>query len=103
VKRSELKKHGKKAQEWVRVRAAWIRANPPSHEGHYVCGICGKTVHIDEMELDHIDPRSGAPESFSDFANLQPSHSICNRLKGSKRLQPKVSLQEYELRRKLDL
>lgn len=98
-----INKHGKRSKEWVRIRRAWIKANPPTHEGHYVCGICGQTVHIDDMELDHVNPRSGSPESLADFSNLQPSHSFCNQMKSSKRLQPLVSLQEYELRRKLDL
>lgn len=99
-----LQKHGKKDREWRKVRAAWIKENPPSHEGHYVCGICGKTVHIDDMELDHIEPRSGSPESMYDFSNLQPSHGWpCNRLKGSRRIKPIVSPSEYELRKILNL
>lgn len=103
MKQSVPKKHGKKHATWRKVREAWIRANPPSHEGHYVCGICGKSVHIDDMELDHVNPRSGNPESFSDYANLQPTHSWCNRKKGSKRLKPLVSASEYILRQKLEL
>lgn len=103
MKQSEPKKHGKEYAEWRRVRAAWIRANPPSHEGHYLCGICGKTVSADGMELDHIDPRSGDPASRYDFTNLQPSHGTCNQWKGSRRVQPKVTPAEYRLRRILDL
>ena len=103
MKQSAPKKYGKKSAEWRRVRAAWIRANPPSHEGQYVCGICGKSVYIDDMELDHIDPRSGEPESFADFANLQPTHSFCNQSKGSRRLKPLISAEEYSLRAKLNL
>lgn len=98
-----LKKYGKKDAFWRKVRANWVKLNPPNHEGQYVCGICGKSVHIDDMELDHINPRSGAPESISDFTNLQPTHNYCNRRKGSRRLLPAVSLAEYELRSKLNL
>lgn len=103
MKQSELKKYGKKSALWRKVRATWVANNPPNHEGYYVCGICGRPVHIDEMELDHINPRSGAPESFSDFTNLQPAHGFCNGLKGSRKLKPVISSAEYELRQKLNL
>lgn len=96
-------KHGLKDREWIKIRTAWIKANPPNHEGQYVCGICGRAVHSSEMELDHINPRSGSPESFSDFLNLQPAHAFCNQTKGSRRLKPLVSAKEYELRKKLNL
>lgn len=90
--------------EWKRTRRRWVVENPPNHEGFYVCGICGKSVHMSDMELDHIIPRSGDPASRYDFANLQPTHGWpCNQKKGSKRLKPLVSAQEYELRKLLDL
>lgn len=99
-----LNKRGPKARAWEKIRKAWIKANPPDHQGYYVCGICGTPVHIDDMELDHIIPRSGSPESFADFSNLQPAHGFpCNQQKASKRLKPVVSADEYELRRILDL
>ena len=98
-----LKKHGKKHALWRIVRADWVRVNPPNHEGYYVCGICAKSVHVDDMELDHINPRSGNPESFADFLNLQPTHRWCNQQKGSKRVEPLVTLEDYELRKQLNL
>ncbi|TAL08204.1 MAG: hypothetical protein EPO02_13535 [Nitrospirae bacterium] len=67
-----------------KVRRAWIKANPPNHQGYYTCGICRRQVHESEMELDHILPSSSRPELIDDPNNLQPTHSICNRLKGSK-------------------
>lgn len=103
MKQSEPKKYGKKAAEWRRVRASWVANNPPTHEGQYVCGLCGRAVSIDDMELDHINPRSGNPESLSDSTNLQPTHATCNRSKGSRRVQPKVPLSEYELRKQIGL
>ena len=92
-----------KASEWTKIRKAWVKQNPPNHQGHYVCGICGRTLDSYDMELDHITPRSGTPESTADFLNLQPTHSICNRLKGSRRLKPLISQKEYEFRKLLDL
>lgn len=52
-------------------------------EGRRTCGICGLPIQdFADMTNDHILPgsaKSDAPE------NLQPAHSICNLLKGSKR------------------
>lgn len=93
----------KQDAQWNRTRRVWVLNNPPNHQGQYVCGICGKTVHISDMELDHIIPRSGEPTSKHDSTNLQPSHAFCNQLKGSKRMKPLISPEEYELRRELDL
>src|SRR5213596_3788639 len=103
LKRTELNKLGPKSREWIKIRKAWIKANPPNHEGYYVCGICGMAVHSSDMELDHIDSRSRSPASFADFSNLQPTHKNCNQEKGSKYLEAKVSASEYGLRNKLNL
>lgn len=79
-----MKKVGKKAKLRQKTRKAWIKANPTNHQGYWTCGICGRWVHESGMELDHILPSSGSPELLTDFNNLQPTHSICNRKKGSK-------------------
>ena len=86
---------------WLKVRREWIRENPPNHQGFYCCGICGLPVHFSDMEVDHVVGRVGG--NLVDKENLQPSHTICNRLKGSKKWTPKVSKTEYEFRRTLDL
>ena len=96
-----LFKQGKRTVEWLRARKLWLKLNPPDHTGHYVCGICGRTVHYTDMEVDHVEGRVGG--NLVDLENLQPSHIRCNRLKGSKRVAPNVSKTEYELRRTLDL
>lgn len=103
MKQSVPKKYGKKTAEWRKVRASWVANNPPTHEGQYVCGLCGRAVSIGDMELDHINPRSGNPESFADSTNLQPTHFSCNRIKGSRRVQSKITPSEYEVRKKLGL
>lgn len=87
--------------DWIRLRKAWIKANPPNHEGTYLCGVCAKPVHISQFELDHIKGREGA--LFSDLDNYQPTHSFCNQLKGSSRWTPKVSKVEYKLRKEMEL
>lgn len=93
--------YGKRSKEWLRVRKEWVKENPPDHAGYYVCGICGKPVHYSDMEVDHVKGRKG--RLLVDKANLQPTHSKCNRLKGSKSVKPVVSETEYAFRRSLDL
>ena len=90
-----------RSDEWLRVRKEWVKENPPDHTGYYVCGICGLPVHFSDLEVDHVVGRVGG--NLVDKENLQPSHTICNRLKGSRKLAPKVSKTEYEFRRTLDL
>lgn len=94
-------KPGKRTKEWLRVRKEWVKDNPPDHEGYYVCGLCGRPVHYQEMEVDHVMGRKGV--LLVDKANLQPTHVICNQEKGSRKIAPVVSKAEYELRRTLDL
>jgi 5-methylcytosine-specific restriction endonuclease McrA len=103
MRRSPLSSQGKKSKLWAKVRREWVALNPPDHQGGYLCGICAKWVHKSEMELDHIISRAKAPQSFADLSNLQPTHSYCNQLKGGRLVSPKVSLEEYELRKYLNL
>ena len=88
-------------KEWLSFRRQWLKNNPPNHQNQYVCGICGKNLQADELELDHIKGRKG--EYFVDSDNMQPTHSICNRLKGSRKIKPIVSREEYLFRQELDL
>lgn len=68
----------------ARTRRAWIKANPPNHQGYWVCGICKRWVHESEMELDHILPSGKYPHLIAEFSNLQPTHHKYNSEKGSK-------------------
>lgn len=92
---------GKRNTEWLKARRVWVKNNPPDHTGYYVCGICSLPVHFSDMEVDHVEGRLG--DKLVDLNNLQPTHITCNRLKGSRKLVPKVSKTEYELRRTLSL
>lgn len=79
-----LRVAGKFGRKWNRKRASWKRQNPPNHQGYYTCYLCGKYVEGSEMQLDHIIPRSRAPELRFEMSNLAPSCPKCNRKKGSK-------------------
>lgn len=88
-------------KDWLKARKEWVMNNPPSHDGYYLCALCGKRVFFLDFELDHIRGRKG--NYLVDQDNLQPTCSVCNRLKGSKKVDSLVSASEYELRRKLEL
>jgi len=75
--------NGKYARKWLRTRKKWINTNPPNHEGYYECYLCHKFITLDEMTLDHIIPRSHAPELRFEFSNLAPCCGPCNTKKGS--------------------
>jgi len=47
------------------------------------CGICDEEIRMqEELASDHIEPGNGKSDSET---NLQPTHGICNVIKGSKR------------------
>jgi HNH endonuclease len=49
------------------------------------CAICHGTIkRYEDFEPDHVVPR-GMGGGKRDDSNIQPSHALCNRLKGSKR------------------
>lgn len=50
------------------------------HKGK--CGICGERVRERTFEIDHRIPLSKGGEHS--YANCQPSHTFCNRLKADK-------------------
>lgn len=77
-------KKGKRALLWDRTRKKWLKENPPSFEGYYVCHICNRHVLSTEVTLDHVIPRSRKPSGLTDFSNIKPAHYTCNSIKGSK-------------------
>lgn len=78
-----MRRKGKYGKLWDKARAAWIKANPPNHEGYYTCWICGHWVKAEEMVLDHIRSRVRAPSLRFVPTNFAPAHSQCNEEKGS--------------------
>lgn len=79
-----MKKIGKVTKHWISTRNQWVKNNPPDHAGYYVCYLCNRPVHIDEMELDHRQSRSRRPDLRFEQSNLSPTHHTCNTEKGSK-------------------
>lgn len=83
-KQKSIKKVGKVTKKWIDYRQEWIKKHPPDYRGYYICGICSGHVHIDEVTLDHIEPRSNRQDLRLEDSNIQPAHYTCNSQKGSK-------------------
>lgn len=81
-----LRRVGKYGERWAATRTKWHRLNKPNHQGYFQCHICRGMVLATEMELDHVISRTRAPELRFELSNLKPSHSKCNRDKGSKNI-----------------
>ena len=47
-----------------------------------LCGICGEKLEDDQIHLDHIIPLSRGGAHTQE--NIQPTHALCNCLKGAK-------------------
>lgn len=85
-------KRGKISNEWIKRRKIWVKDHPANHQGAWVCYLCGQWVYKEDMELDHVSPKSSTPKEIANSDdNLRPTHAICNRNKGSRRISgPKV-------------
>jgi 5-methylcytosine-specific restriction endonuclease McrA len=77
---------GKTTKEDLKRRREWIKANPPNHQGYWVCYLCRQWVHETGMELDHVEPRGLGGVKSKRMGELRPTHGPCNRDKGSKRI-----------------
>jgi HNH endonuclease len=54
-----------------------------------ICQICQSRVEFEEMEIDHIIPRTSDGPTL--WNNLQISHKVCNLRKGGKK-HPKLTV-----------
>lgn len=79
-----MTKWGKYTSKWNHTKKRWRKLNPPNHEGYYECYICKVWVLSSDIEVDHIVPRSRAPELRYEMSNLAPCCHSCNFKKGSK-------------------
>lgn len=85
--RKPIKRMGKVAKEWVEFRHGWIKDNP----GPWVCYLqispdCIRNLDIDTLTLEHVVPKSRAPQLRTDSKNIKPACYFCNSLKGSRSL-----------------
>ena len=86
---------------WEAFKRRWYIANPPLDNHSYLCSICGHWVLEDETTLDHVLGRDG--DLMFDEDNVKPAHGYCNYKKGSNRWKPKITKQQYQYLKMLDL
>jgi 5-methylcytosine-specific restriction endonuclease McrA len=48
------------------------------------CWLCGKPIPPHQFTIDHVIPRSQAPELTWVLDNLRPAHSKCNKIRGTR-------------------
>ena len=87
--RNESKKsHSKR----MSTRRVWFENNPPDENGRWECylqisGLCPRKLTKELLTMEHVEPRSKAPEKKYRVENIKPSCSFCNRSKGSRSLE----------------
>jgi 5-methylcytosine-specific restriction endonuclease McrA len=84
------KNAGRSTRRYRRLRAHVARTQS-------VCHLCGQPINFDldshdpmSFQVDHVVPRSVAPELAEALSNLKASHRSCNRAK-SNRTEPAAS------------
>lgn len=101
MKRSRIKKIGKRTIRWIQTKEIFFATNPPDENGYYWCKIkpCKKPnvplvapgdprlrevdSGVELCTVDHIIPRSKRQDLIHVQANLQEAHEICNEEKKS--------------------
>jgi 5-methylcytosine-specific restriction endonuclease McrA len=95
-----MKQKGKYGRLWEHTRASFLAANPPNHQGYYVCYLCSKWIPANEITVDHVVARSREPGLRFVFSNLAFACSSCNEAKGSREIvkqqEPKEEKDELE-------
>lgn len=92
LKRTPVKRVGKKTKQWYMTRATWIRKNPPPVEGTYwICYLrihpwCPVRLDIKHLTLDHVVSRTRDAKLIFNQNNLKPACIYCNGEKGSRSL-----------------
>lgn len=83
--RKPIKRIGKVAKKWIETRNKWIKNNPGPWQCYLkLSPMCLKSLSVDTLTLDHIQPRSRRPDLRFEYANLGPACLHCNNLKGSR-------------------
>lgn len=104
-----VRNRSKKTAEWLDVdRPKWLKNNPPSHEGYYICYLkislsCPIFVKAKSVTLDHVKPKSTNPAKRRKQSNFKPACWDCNILKGSQSLARCRKLYKENIERKLSV
>jgi 5-methylcytosine-specific restriction endonuclease McrA len=90
-RKQTLRAVGKYTKQWFVTRDAWIKKNPPNHQGYWICYLqihpnCPKWLTLDMLTLDHVVARSRDGTKRFKQDNLKPACHWCNEMKGSRKL-----------------
>lgn len=101
MKRTRLKKNGKKSDRWQKTKKIFFENNPGDRDRLYWCKVkaCPKKhvpmvapndERLQDMDagvelctVDHVIPRTKRPDLIHVQSNLQEAHGSCNSDKGS--------------------
>lgn len=83
--RKPISKKGKEYYKWQEFKGGWFKRHQPDFDGYYKCHICDRSVHKDDVVLDHVVPQGWGHKRKYEDGNIKPAHIICNAKKGSKR------------------
>lgn len=89
IKRSYIKKTGKRVALNKETNALWLELNPPDMYGYWDCYLkisphCLRRVSLQDLNIEHSYSKTRHPELRDKQDLLQPSCQACNKMKGSK-------------------
>lgn len=76
----------------LKMAQEWFRGNPPDANGNWECylqisTLCPKKLNRTTITLEHVHAKVRRPDLKYVSANLKPSCSFCNKMKGSRSVQ----------------
>lgn len=82
LKKTHIKRIGKRTKVWIDERKSWISDNPPDYRGYWYCHYCRFILTIETLTLDHMYGRDG--NLLTDRRYIVPCCSFDNNRKGSR-------------------
>ena len=76
-----MNKIGRVGKETAAAVAKHKKTVKPTHEGYFICYMCGKWV--DYHMTEHVKSKARNPELRTDPGNFKPTCGPCNEKKGS--------------------
>lgn len=89
--KKKINQIGKIGRKHIQFKHDWIKENV-TKEGTWECYLqihenCPRILTLETLTLEHVEPKSGAPDRRFDKTNIKPACWWCNSKKGSKRLE----------------
>lgn len=80
--RKPIPKVGKQGKKTAAAVAKWKKTQKPTHEGYFICYMCGKWVPY--LTAEHVKSKTHRPDLRTDPSNFKPTCDPCNDKKRSK-------------------